>query len=80
MPAIAALVVIAACVMLLGAKLFAVFGLVVAFAMFHFPLGIIAIVALGVALTFILAPHHSEQGAVSRPVQSGTARSSGSPR
>ena len=78
--ALAVLVAVAACALLLGAKIFAVFGVVVAFAMFHFPLGIIAIVALGVALTLLLAPHHSPEEPVSRPIQSGTGRSAGSPR
>ncbi len=78
--AIAVLVALAACVLLLGAKVFAVFGFVVAFAMFQFPVGIVAIVALGVALTFILAPRHSADDAVSRSAQSGTARSAGWPR
>ena len=45
--------------LLLGTKAFAVFGPVVACAMFHFPLGTIALVAVGVLLLFLLAPRHS---------------------
>ena len=43
---------------LLGAKVFSVFGLVVAFAMFSFPVGLIALVVAGVALLLLLAPRH----------------------
>ena len=78
--ALALLVAIAACALLLGAKIFAVFGVVVTCAMFHFPLGIIAIVASGVALTFLLAPRPSAEEPVSRSIHSGTGRSAGSPR
>ena len=46
---------------LLGTKTFAVFGLLVSCAMFQFPLGIIAIVAAGVALLFLLAPRHEPE-------------------
>ncbi len=43
-------------VFMFGVKLFALFGLVVAAAMFLFPCGLIGLVALGVSLLFLLAP------------------------
>ena len=43
-------------VFLFGLKFLALFGLVVAVAMFLFPCGLIGLVALGVALLFLLAP------------------------
>ncbi len=42
--------------LLFGVKLLALFGLVVAVAMFLFPCGLIGLVMLGVALLFLLAP------------------------
>jgi hypothetical protein len=48
-----------AVLLLFGSKLVAVFGLVVACAVFSFPLGLIGLVALGVALLFLFTPHHT---------------------
>lgn len=54
--ALAALGLVFAAVLLFGAKLAAVFGLVVACATFHFPIGLIGLVGIGVSLLFLLAP------------------------
>ncbi len=43
-------------VFLLGLKLLVIFGRVVAIATFLFPFGLIGLVALGVALLFLLTP------------------------
>ncbi len=54
--ALAGLAVAVAAMLLLGAKVFAVFGVVVACAMFSFPIGLIGLVGIGVSLLFLLAP------------------------
>ena len=41
-----------------GAKLAMVFGFFLACARFAFPLGLIGLVAVGVTINFLLAPHH----------------------
>ncbi|WP_158742369.1 hypothetical protein [Acidisphaera sp. L21] len=56
--ALIVLVLLSVAIVLLGTKLAVVFGLVVACATFSFPLGLIALVAAGVALLFLLAPQH----------------------
>jgi hypothetical protein len=45
-------------IFLFGVKVLALFGLVVAAAMFLFPCGLMCLVALGVGLLFLLAPKH----------------------
>ncbi len=54
--ALAGLAIAAALMLLLGAKVFAVFGLVVACATFSFPIGLIGLVGIGVSLLFLLSP------------------------
>jgi hypothetical protein len=49
-------------VFLFGLKILALFGLVVAVAMFLFPCGLGGLVVLGVALLFLLVPNHRVDG------------------
>ena len=43
-------------ILLLGAKMVAVFGIVVACATFKFPFGLIGLVGVAISLTFLLRP------------------------
>ena len=53
-----ALALAMAIILLFGSKLVAILGLVVACAAFSFPLGLIAMVGIGVSLVFLLTPRH----------------------
>ncbi len=62
MPALFWLAIAMAVFVLLGAKLLVVAGLVVACATFAFPLGLIALVAIGVGLTWFSQHQPSHWG------------------
>ncbi len=54
--ALVALMIFAATILLFGAKLAGLLGLVVACATFSFPVGLIGMVGIGVSLLILLAP------------------------